>query len=191
MKTGKFFTVLCLLLLPLLSHAQFKNRLSIGPRAGINFASIDAESASGITGLTIGLTSTYSINQSSGVSVDLLYSGEGYDQGSTEYRLNYFKVPIAYNVFFGTLGESFRPKVYLGVVPGFLLNAEENGRDVSDEYSSTSLDALGGLGFNYRLANRIWLNTDLRLFLGIDDLSERTSIKNQNIQFSLGVAYGI
>lgn len=191
MKTSKLITALLLLLLPLLSHAQLKNRLSIGPRAGLNFATVDAENVSRVTGLVVGITSTYSINEGSGVSVDLLYSAEGYEQGGTEYDLNYFKVPLAYNVFLGSLGESFRPKLYLGVAPGFLLNAEANGRDVADQYTSTTFDALGGVGFNYRLANRIWLNTDLRFFLGLNDLSETTSIKNQNIQLSVGVAYGI
>lgn len=191
MKTSKLITALFLLLLPLLSHAQFKNRLSIGPRAGLNFATVDAESAKRVTGLAAGITSTYSINEGSGVSVDLLYSAEGYEQGGTEYDLNYFKIPLAYNVFFGSLGEKFRPKVYLGLVPGFLLNAEVNGADVADQYTSTTFDALGGLGFNYRLASRIWLNTDLRFYLGLNDISETTSIKNQNIQLTLGVAYGI
>ena len=69
-----------------------KNRLSIGPRAGLNFATVDAESASRVTGLAAGITSTYSINEGSGVSVDLLYSAEGYEQGNTTYDLNYFKV---------------------------------------------------------------------------------------------------
>ncbi|GAB5554307.1 MAG: hypothetical protein Sapg2KO_38980 [Saprospiraceae bacterium] len=191
MKTSKSITALFLLLLPILSHAQFKNRLSIGPRAGLNFATVDAESAKRVTGLAAGITSTYSINEGSGVSVDLLYSAEGYEQGGIEYDLNYFKIPLAYNVFFGSLGEKFRPKVYLGLVPGFLLNAEVNGTDVADQYTSTTFDALGGLGFNYRLASRIWLNTDLRFYLGLNDISETTSIKNQNIQFTLGVAYGI
>lgn len=191
MKANKLITALVLLLLPLLSHAQFKNRLSVGPRAGLNLATVDAESASRVSGLAAGITSTYSINEGSGISVDLLYSAEGYEQGNTEYDLNYFKIPLAYNVFFGSLGEKFRPKVYLGIVPGFLLNAEANGRDVADQYTSTTFDALGGLGFNYRLANRIWLNTDLRFFLGLNDISETINIKNQNIQFTLGVAYGI
>ena len=191
MKTSKLLMALLLLTLPFISHAQFKNRLSIGPRAGLNFATVDAESTSRVTGLAAGITSTYSINEGSGVSVDLLYSAEGFEEGNTTYDLNYFKVPLSYNIFFGSLGESFRPKVYLGVVPGFLLNAEANGRDVANQYTSTTFDALGGAGFNYRLANRIWLNTDLRFFLGLNDLSETRAIKNQNIQFTLGVAYGI
>lgn len=191
MKTSKLFAALLLLALPLLSHAQLKNRFSIGPRLGVNLANVDAESASGITGFTAGLTSTYSLNERSGVGVDLLYSAEGFEEADMTTDLSYVKIPISYTIFLGKLGEPFRPKLYLGVAPGFLLNAETNDRDVSNLYTDTTLDGVGGLGFNYRLISRVWLNADLRYFLGLDDLHETRSLRNQTWQISLGVAYGI
>jgi len=174
------------------SSAQMENRFSIGPRIGANFANVDPDATSSVTRFVAGITTTYSINEQSGVTVDLLYAGEGYDAGSTEYRFDYFKIPILYNVFLGKLGQPFRPKIYAGIAPGFLLLGEQNQSAFSSNLNAAVVDVVGGLGFNYRLANRVWLNADLRSFVGISDLTKsETKISNRTIQFSLGVAYGI
>src|SRR5690625_1238473 len=80
-----------------------------------------------------GVTSTYSINESSGITVDVLYSGEGFKIGKEEMNLNYLRIPVLYNVFFGQLGESFRPKVFAGPQAGFLLSAKAGGMDFKNE----------------------------------------------------------
>ncbi len=169
---------------------QVENRFSIGPRLGVNFANINVD-ADSRTGLTAGITSTYSINESSGVSVDVLYSQEGYERGNTDYKVDYIRVPVFYNLFFGNLGEAFRPKIYAGIAPGFLMSAEQNNADVQAQYKSTVIDLAGGLGFHYRLANRVWLNTDLRAFLGLNPMANNQDVKNRTIQLSLGIAYGL
>jgi outer membrane protein W len=173
------------------TFSQAENRFSIGPRLGVNFANIN-EDATSATRLVAGLTSTYSINKSSGITVDLLYSGEGYDRAGNEYRYDYLKIPILFNLFIGDLGDALRPKIYAGVAPGFLLSSEFNNSEVNSTYKSNVLDFVGGLGFNYRLANRVWLNADLRSYLGISDLTEAAKkVSNRTIQLSLGVAYGL
>lgn len=183
---------LLFLFLPTLLSAQFKNRLSIGPRAGVNFANVDRENTSGTTGLVLGLTSTYSFNQSSGLTVDVLYSGEGYEEATRDVDLTFLRVPILYNIFFGQLGDDLRPKIYLGAAPGFLLEAEENDVEVNAGYNNVVFDLTAGAGFNYRLASRIWLNTDARLGLGLTSFREANDdYKNLTIQVSLGVAYGL
>lgn len=172
--------------------AQFKNRLSIGPRAGVNFSNVDRENTSGSTGLVLGLTSTYSFNQSSGLTIDALYSAEGYEEGSRDVDLTFLRVPVFYNIFFGQLGGDLRPKIYVGAAPGFLLGAEENGVEVNSGYNNLVFDLAAGAGFNYRLASRVWLNTDARLGLGLTSFREASDdYKNLTIQITLGVAYGI
>lgn len=177
------------------AKAQVSEQFSIGPRIGVNFANVsNVDGSKSLTGLAIGLTSTYSINQSSGITVDLLYSGEGYSLDGNDLHLNYLQIPILFDLFFGQLGDKFRPKVYVGVTPGFLLNAKVNDNVVDDFYNGFNIAFTGGLGFNYRLGNRIWINTDLRGFLGLSDIRQDVigdKVANNNIQLSLGLAYGL
>ncbi|NND33633.1 MAG: PorT family protein [Saprospiraceae bacterium] len=173
------------------SSAQLENRFSIGPRIGANISNVTVSGTETLTGLAAGLTSTYSINETSGITLDALYSAEGYKSGNNEVHLNYLRIPILYNSFFGKLGEPFRPKIYAGFSPGFLISAENNNSDIKSQYKSAVLDLVGGIGFNYRLANRVWLNIDVRAFLGLNNLAERGDEKNRTIQPSLGIAYGI
>ena len=179
------------------SFAQTQDRWSIGPRAGINFSNVNniAESES-VTGLVLGLTTTYSLNENSGLTLDLLYSSEGYQAPFEEYHLRYLQIPFYYNYFFGDLGDRLRPKIYVGIAPAFWLGGTLNELDVNDEYyNKFMVSGTGGLGFNYRVGNRIWLNTDLRSFIGLSDIRaknfiESESINPRTVQLSLGLAYG-
>jgi hypothetical protein len=54
----------------------------------------------------------------------------------------------------------------------------------------------GGLGFNARVASRIWLNADLRAYMGLSDVRnsdivEGDKVALRNIQPSIGLAYGL
>jgi outer membrane protein with beta-barrel domain len=171
------------------------DQTSIGPRIGVNFSNVsNVEGSESLTGIVFGLTSTYSISEATGLTVDLLYSSEGYKVEAGEHRLNYLQIPILFDLFFGELGEKFRPKIYAGLTPGFLLNAKVNEVKVEDFYNTFNISATGGLGFNYRVGSRIWLNTDLRAFLGLNDIREEPvgdKNANSNLQLSLGLAYGL
>lgn len=181
---------------PLYGQLNSSN-FSIGPRLGVNYSNVsNPDEAESLAGLVAGLTSTYSINQYSGLTVDLLYSGEGYKIGDNKTKLNYLRIPVLYNVFFGELGESFRPKAFLGIQPGLLLSAKSGTTDVKDNMNNFSFGIGGGLGFNYRLKDRMWLNTDLRSFFDLTDLrdappssSDKYAIRN--IQLSVGIAWGL
>ena len=63
-------------------------------------------------------------------------------------------------------------------------------------YSDFILNVTGGLGFNYRIGDRIWLNTDARAFYGVNDIRHEDvatgdPVKPRTYQFSLGLAYGL
>lgn len=180
------------------ANAQVGDQTSIGPRIGVNFSNVsNIEGSKSLTGLVLGLTSTYSISEATGLTVDLLYSQEGYTLNDVDLRLNYLQLPIYFDLFFGELGDKFRPKVYAGIVPGFLLSAKNGDSKVdNDFFNSVNFAVSGGLGFNLRMASRVWLNTDLRAFLGLNDIRDESlqnGDKNTNstIQLSLGVAYGL
>jgi len=177
------------------TNAQVGDQTSIGPRVGVNFSNVgNVDNSESLTGLAIGLTSTYSISEATGLTVDLLYSQEGYKLNGSEHRLNYVQIPILFDLFFGELGEKFRPKIYAGFTPGFLLNAKVNDTEVDNFYNNFNVSLTGGLGFNYKVGSRVWLNTDLRAFLGLSDIREDVigdKVANSNIQLSLGLAYGL
>lgn len=181
---------------PLYGQLNSSN-FSIGPRLGVNYSNVsNPDEAESLAGLVAGLTSTYSINQYSGITIDLLYSGEGYQIGDNKMKLNYLRLPVLYNLFFGELGESFRPKVLLGLQPGLLLSAKSGTTDVKNNMNNFAFGIGGGLGFNYRLKDRMWLNTDLRSFFDLNDVrddppssSDKYAIRN--IQLSVGIAWGL
>ncbi|MBK8392956.1 MAG: hypothetical protein IPL23_28425 [Saprospiraceae bacterium] len=50
------------------------DNFSLGPKIGINFVNVNNEFTDINPGLVFGLTSTYSLNETSGIGVDLLYS---------------------------------------------------------------------------------------------------------------------
>jgi hypothetical protein len=171
---------------------------SIGPRVGVNWSNVsNVDDSKTLTGGVIGLTSTYSINESVGLTLDALYSREGYKSGINDIKFAYLQIPFYFDVFFGELGERFRPKIYAGVTPGFLLDVNVNDEDAdSDQFDAVNMAISGGLGFNYRAGSRIWLNTDLRAYQGLNDIRsadepEGDKIMHNNVQLSLGLAYGL
>lgn len=174
-----------------------RDRMSLGPRIGMNIASANnPEGVSSRSGLLLGLTSTYSINESSGLTVDLLYSGEGLQFGTQDLKSAYVRLPILYNVFFGELGEKLRPKVYAGFTPGFLVMAKLNDVNVKENVNGFAFGLEGGLGLNYRLGRLIWLNADLRSHWGLTNISDDISLQQEkiagrNLSFSVGVAFGL
>ena len=174
-----------------------QSNFSIVPRIGVNFSNVNnPDEAELLTGLVLGLTSTYSINQNSGISVDALYSGEGYEIVGAKVKMNYLRIPVFYNIFFGELGQALRPKVFLGPQVGFLLSAKVGESDIKSEMNNFSFGLGAGLGFNYQLRDRVWLNTDLRSFFDLNKISDNAvnypeDSKIRNIQLSVGVAYGL
>jgi hypothetical protein len=200
MKTMLKKEIMLILIMSVLTFFQLRAQddFSIGPRVGLNFSNVsNVDESKSLTGLALGLTSTYSINETSGLTVDLLYSKEGYKLNDDEFKVAYFQIPILFDVFFGELGSAFRPKVYAGVTPGFLLNAKQNDTELEkDNFNSVNFALTGGLGFNARMGSRIWLNTDLRAYLGLNDVRDKEfqigdKVKNNNIQLSVGLAYGL
>ena len=185
-----------IVLFQMASYAQ-ENAISIGPRIGVNFSNVSGVDDSKTSlGLALGITSVYSVSENSGISLDILYSQEGYEINDVEVDLDYISIPIYYTLFFGKLGEKMRPKIFVGVVPKFLIGAKSGDTDIKENSADFGFDVSGGLGLNYRVSSKIWLNLDLRAFLGLTDLrgsdfQQGDSVVNRNVQLSLGMAYGL
>jgi outer membrane protein W len=193
-------SIITLGLLFFLGSAQGQNedRFSMGPRAGVLFPKLvgDGVTTEVNTGYAFGLTSTYSILQSTGVTVDLLFTKEGAGSfGSSTLKLNYLRIPVYFDMFFNQLGEPFRPKIYAGIVPGFLIQAEIDDTEVNDNFNAFDIGAGGGVGFNYRVAKRTWLNFDVRFVRGLTNINDMANLGgkafNQYFQGSVGLAFGM
>jgi len=191
------FTLFCLVLT---SSLFAQKTLSLGPRIGLNMSSLVGDNADtdAQLGLVLGLTTTYSINEKTGLGIDLLYSQEGAESkvGEINTHLDYVRIPITFQYFFGGWEDDFRPKIYAGIVPGILVKAEVEEQDIKDQMNSFDLAGTVGLGFNYRLGNGtrgIWLNTDLRYLRGFTSVfdTDAADIFNQSLQLSVGVAFGL
>ena len=176
---------------------SIRNNFSIGPRVGVNFSNVNnPDVAKILVGLVAGVTSTYSIKERTGLTIDLLYSGEGYKIGDNELRANYLRIPVLFDLFFGQLGQPFRPKVFVGPQAGILLSAKSGSTDIKKDINNFALGVGAGLGFNYHLMDRMWLNTDLRSFFDLTDIrANRPSSSDKqmirNIQLSVGIAWGL
>jgi outer membrane protein W len=191
------FAIICLTL----TGSLFAQKtLSLGPRLGFNSSSLvgDNTDTDAQLGLVFGLTSTYSINEKTGLGVDVLYSREGAKSkiGEVNTHLDYVRIPVTFQYFFGGWEDDFRPKLYAGIVPGILVSAEVGEEDIKDQTNSFDLAGTVGLGFNYRLGNGtrgVWLNTDLRYLRGFTSVPEADGLDvyNQSLQLSVGVAFGL
>jgi outer membrane protein W len=178
---------------------QTASQFSIGPRIGVNIASAtNIEDSKSLVGLAAGITSTYSFSEKSGLTVDLLYSGEGFahEFSDTKVKLGYLQIPILYDFFFGELGSAFRPKAYAGIAPAFLISAKQNDTDIKDSFNGLNFSIVAGLGANYRLSDQVWLNGDIRALIGLTDIRDKdiqddVNVNSRNIQISLGVAFGL
>lgn len=179
---------------------------SFGPTLGFNYAWLsDVDNASPRPSYNIGFTYNYSILQSGGVGLEARYSEEGVKQevGNTTItsKINYVRIPLKFQYFFGKLGNDFRPKFFVGPSFAFLVGGKSEVRsgeitttvDSKDLYNNFDAGLMGGAGFNYRLAERTWLNFDLAYTHGLIDVAgNKSSSKAQNrlVNVNLGVAFG-
>jgi hypothetical protein len=206
-------------------NAQSDSELKFGPRVGVNISNFsNVDDSDGLIGLVAGGYAVYSFHEHFGISLDLLYSMEGAKSKATfnfpdstvtqeqSIKLSYLRVPLLLNVFFGELGNPIRPKLMVGPSLGFLMGVKTesefriNDSGVITEVSTSSSEkegyntidfgAVAGAGVNIRLADRLWLDTDLRYYIGASDLFEDSpsgedTPKNNHLQVSLGLGIGL
>lgn len=186
--TTVFLSIACLAI-----NAQ---SLSIGPMIGANSSSIsETDDGERLIGLSAGLFANYSVNEKIGLNIKALFSQMGIsdpDSGKS-LRMNYVQVPLTGVYFFGQTGDKFRPKVFLGPYVGFLMSAKFDGNDVKENFKSLDYGGQVGLGFNYILKSRTWLNFDVGYTAGFAKVSDlgNTNSKNNAISVNVGVSFPI
>ena len=127
----KLFFVLLAISTSYLTQAQVH---SLGPTLGFNYAWLsDVDNFSPRPSYNIGLTYNYSILQNGGFGIEARYSEEGVKQdvGGTTLisKINYLRIPIKFQYFFGELGNDFRPKLFGGPSLAFLMGGKSELRN--------------------------------------------------------------
>jgi hypothetical protein len=170
--------------------------LSVGPMVGVNLSTITAApNTQYLAGISVGGFGNYSINSHFGINAKLLYNqlGSAYTYNGDINRLHYIQLPVSAVYFFGDEGQQFRPKVYAGLYVASLLKAthksgdEVLATDGTPMYNKLDVGGVLGLGFNYRIKSRTWLNVDAGYNAGFSDLTNNPIDKYHNKAFSLNV----
>lgn len=189
------------MVLGIVIHSMAQENVSIGPIVGVSVANLRGDIANNDwkTGATIGGFYNYSSESGFGFSGQLLYTqlGAQINNKTNDIRLNYVQVPLLLTYFLGRRGEAFRPKLFVGPNVNFLAAAKDrngssiNGESNNSTYRPVDVGITAGLGFNYRLQNKVWLNADVRYGAGLVDItrSDANSQYNQNIGVNLGVSF--
>jgi hypothetical protein len=124
---------------------------------------------------------TAMLTEKFGVQPEILYSGQGYKQGSAVFKANYITVPVLLRYNFTDLFS-----IHAGPQIGILASAKADGEDVKDMLKGTDIGIAAGLGVDLPMG----LNFGFRFVKGmtniIDDDSEDLKYKNYALQFSVG-----
>jgi len=197
----KFFTIFFILAaLTSLSLAQ----MQIGPKAGLNIASIGGDDADQIlegqsldskTGFSGGLFFMYQFSNMFAIQPEAYYTMKGatYSESGADLTisLDYIEVPLLFKLLIPIEGSNIKPSIFAGPSIGFNMTAkskvefegESEENDFKDETASTefSLAFGGGLGF---MVGKNELGVDVRYILGLstfDDSSDPWDLKNNVI----------
>lgn len=167
---------------------------SIGPSFGYGHAYIMPYKGEFFPCWNVGLTSIYAPFEHFGFGLDVRYSAEGsrlkVEGGTRTSELNYLRVPVKAIVFFRQQEDDFRPKITLGPSFGFLLS-ENDPYDAKAWPFDAGVNA--SLGFNCRIREAIWINTDVNFYQGLTDVRKESGVqeRNGNIGLNLGIAFGL
>ena len=208
--------------------AQSQTGIRFGIKAGYSLATqygnippdipydVDSDARHGFTG---GILLYFPITEAFGVQQEFLFTNKGSGQNitmtlppvstSTEYKINYFELPILFRYTFLNI-KGFGLYGSTGFGLSMLLNGEYSVNGVVDmggnqipfeETGNTDgLDKfdysfLYGLGFKFNLLNRNWF-FDYRQTIGWNTLNMPTSegedpapLRNQTYSFSLGIIF--
>ena len=197
-RNSKFLTLILACLLT--SSVTMAQTTSIGPMLGTNVTTLsNIPNAKYTPGLSVGGFLNHSVNENFGVNGKLLFSqfGTAYENSTFINRLNYIQLPISGVYYFGQAGDRVRPKIYAGVYAAALTNgADADANDIiglSGQTRFRDYDAGGqvGVGLNYRVQSRTWLNVDLGYTAGFVSVSEspNENLRNQGFNLNIGLSF--
>lgn len=191
-----------LALISIFGSQIFAQTLSVGPTVGLNISNLKKSSTTkSILGLSAGAFANYSINEHFGLSAKLLYSqlGANYKDEIDLIRLHYLQIPLSAVYYFGDNGSKVRPKIFAGPYVGALLKAKNKGgddilgADKKSDYTPIDFGGQVGLGINYLVKSRTWLNVDTAFGRSFNDIfkSSINNYHNLNLSVNLGLSFPV
>lgn len=163
----------------------------------------------------VGATLLYSTENHWGIGVDVKYSREGYKYNfhnpflfgdknmDTRVSSDFVRIPIRGIYFFNDNSHSVRPNISLGPNFGFLtggkIRVEDDDHtiysktDVKDQYKPFDFGVQGTLGLSFKLAEALWLSTDIAYYQGLLKQNENgnNTMMNRNLVLNLGLRVGV
>lgn len=202
MKHLRITIALLLLTVCTFSLSAQRSRWGLGPVIGVNFSDFAGKDAGDLkfkTGFAGGLLVNYSDQEHFGFNTKFLYSQYGAkDEGDFTSNFNYLQVPFVATYYFGGLEDNFRPKIFAGPYFSVLLGASTDDERFNDEafrdlWEDFDVGLTSGLGFNYLITSRCWLNVDLLYTVGINDVpvADEGDIHTQAFGIQVGAAFNL
>jgi len=193
-----------------MSYAQ----MMIGPKAGLNIASIAGDDADKIlegqsldskTGFAGGLFFTYQFSNMFAIQPEAYYTMKGatYSEGGADLTisLDYIEIPVLVKFIIPIEGSKIKPSIFAGPSIGFNMTAkskvefdgETQENDFKDETKSTEFSLAFGGGVGFPVGNGE-LGVDIRYILGMstfDDSSDPWDLKNNVINVNLYYGFSL
>jgi len=202
----KKITLTLLGLVAFSTSALAQQEVKFGPKAGVNFATVngkDVDEAKMLTGFHVGAFAEIKFNDKFAIQPEVLYSAQGAkgkDEGvEVKTKYDYINVPIMAK-YYVTENLAFE----LGPYVGFLMKAEQEGGSVSIDIKdfSNSIDFGAGAGASFNLDNGFFVGArynlgltkipkkaEMELMPGVTMESDAADVKNGVIQVSVGYKF--
>lgn len=202
----KKITLTLLGLVAISTSALAQQEVKFGPKAGVNFATVngkDSEGAKMLTGFHVGAFAEIKFNDKFAIQPEILYSAQGAkgkDEGiEVKTKYDYINVPIMAKYYVVD-----NLAIEAGPYVGFLMKAEaESGSESLDLKDYTkSVDFGIGAGVSFNLDNGFFVGarynlgfakipekSEAEILPGVTLSSEAADVKNGVIQISVGYKF--
>ncbi len=181
----------------------------LGPVAGIGSSWIGYMPVGGIakTSGYAGVSLIKLNNPHWGWGGQIRLSSEGYKiesfSNAQVFRPLYLRVPARAYYFFGRRSDWLRPNIYLGPSAAVKLSEYNVAGNIYQDYyvvhnssyfRTLDIGVNGGVGLDFRLSHKTWLNLDLDYYHGLVDAVDDASNEynpNRTLNFSLSVLFNL
>lgn len=185
------FSLFCaIILIGLSANAQFSAvNTSLGLKGGILSARFaEQDNSQQALGFRVGGFLTYSIIREFGVGIEVNYARKGskFDGVDENVALNYVEIPLLAQYFFE--GDGFRPKVMVGPYYGYLLNAKQGDKELTN-YAEQDYGFLAGVGLHKSLGGGKWLYLDARYTHGLAEIITGSGRTNRDVSLNVGISF--
>lgn len=201
-----------------MSWAQ-QTSIGITGGAGLAWISNSAQDLINKPSWNLGATLVYSSASHWGFGADVKYSREGMDYNSvvplsnipfisnntnleTHVSSDFIRIPLRVIYFFNDNDHNVRPNISVGPSFGFLTGGQIkvlrgdnvfSTAPVSDSFKSFDFGVQGSVGLSFKLAESLWLSTDVAYYQGLLKQNKigDDNMMNSNLVLNLGLRIGI